>query len=323
MKARPAVAVVVCAYTEQRWGDILAAYVSLMSQTVTVAEVVLVVDHNPSLMARLKEALPDARVIANKGTQGLSGARNTRIAATKADVVMFLDDDARAQDDWVALMVSPFESDEVVGVAGRAIPLWAPPGRPAWFPEFFFRVVGCSYEGLPTERTDNRNPLGCAMAFRRTSLELVGGFSETVGRVGETPVGWEETKLAISVRQAQPSARVVLEPRALVHHRVAAPRLRVSYFLNRCFWEGVSKAIVAKGVGFGDALSSERGYAVRVLPRAFSRGVRDVLGGKPSGILRSAAIVAGLLVTSLGYAGGISGTTNLRPEAPTKRSVAA
>jgi GT2 family glycosyltransferase len=308
------VAVVICAYTEDRWDDLLAAHRSMTSQTAPADEVVIVIDHNPALLTRLRQELPQARIVPNRGGRGLSGARNTGIEETSAEVVLFLDDDAAAESDWVAIMAAPFRDVSVVGVGGWAEPNWAAPGRPRWFPEPFLWVVGCSYEGLPTTQADIRNPIGSAMGFRRTALELVGGFSGSVGRVGTHPVGCEETELAIRVRQAAPQTRVVMEPAAIVHHRVSEPRLHVRYFLQRCYWEGVSKAVVAKAVGSGDALESEKTYTTRVLPKAFGRGLAEVLRGRPAGVLQSAAIAAGLVTTVLGYVRGrISGTTNTAP----------
>ena len=194
-------------------------------------------------------------------------------------------------------------------VAGRSR---TGPRRPtALVSEPFLWVVGCSYEGLPRVKADIRNPLGCAMGFRRSALELVGGFSGAVGRVGTHPVGCEETELAIRVRQAAPQSRVVMEPAAIVHHRVSEPRLRVRYFLQRCYWEGVSKAVVAKAVGAGDALESERAYTTRVLPRAFGRGLGQLLAaGLPVRCSQRPSWPA-WCVTVLGYVRGrISGTTN-------------
>jgi len=315
------VAVVICAYTEDRWDDLLAAHGSMASQTSPADEVVVVIDHNPGLLTRLRQELPQARIVANRGGRGLSGARNTGIEETSAEVVLFLDDDATAESDWVSIMAAPFRDLSVVGVGGWAEPNWAAPGRPHWFPEPFLWVVGCSYEGLPTVQADIRNPIGAAMGFRRSALDLVGGFSGSVGRVGTHPVGCEETELAIRVRQAAPQTRVVMAPAAIVHHRVSEPRLHVRYFLQRCYWEGVSKAIVAKAVGAGDALESERAYTTRVLPKAFGRGLVDVLRGRPTGVLQSTAIAAGLVTTVLGYVRGrISGTTNIA--APTALAAA-
>ena len=53
--SRPRVApvsAVVCAYTLDRWPDLVAAIDSARAQEPPPAEVVLVVDHNPELLAR-------------------------------------------------------------------------------------------------------------------------------------------------------------------------------------------------------------------------------------------------------------------------------
>lgn len=306
----PSIAVVICAYTEKRWEDLVRAYRSVGEQRLAADEVVLVIDHNPELLRRVRERFPLAKVVANEQAAGLSGARNTGVDATVADVVLFLDDDARADVGWIDALAAPFADPSVQGVAGWADPAWGPAGRPAWFPEPFLWVVGCSYEGLPTAISDVRNPLGCAMGFRRSAIEMVGGFSGSVGRVGTHPVGCEETEFSIRLRQLDPTARIVMVPQAVVHHRVSDDRRSLGYFLRRCYWEGVSKAVVSAAVGTQDGLESERAYATRVLPAAVLRGLGDGLRGRLAGLGRSAAVVAGLGATSLGFVRGrLSGTT--------------
>ena len=48
--------VVICAYTFDRWDDTLAAVASVRSQTTQPDQIVVVVDHNPPLYARLRPA---------------------------------------------------------------------------------------------------------------------------------------------------------------------------------------------------------------------------------------------------------------------------
>jgi hypothetical protein len=55
--------VVICAYTEDRWDDVLAAVHSVRRQSLAAEEIVLVVDHNPRLHQRLAAVLPDVVVI--------------------------------------------------------------------------------------------------------------------------------------------------------------------------------------------------------------------------------------------------------------------
>lgn len=304
MNAHDTVAVVICAYTERRWTELVAAYRSVLDQTRRPDEVIVVIDHNDALLARFAGEFPDAQLRPNHLTPGLSGARNSGVAATACDLVLFLDDDARAEPDWVAGMTAPFVDRDVVGVGGWADPEWDTPGRPGWFPEPFLWVVGCSYQGLPTTSTQIRNPLGCAMGVRRSAWERIGGFTPGIGRVGTHPVGCEETEFFIRLRQQDPHARVMAAPRAVVRHKVTADRRTWRYFLRRCHWEGVSKAVVARSVGADDALESERAYTTTVLPRAFATGLWDGLRGRFNGFGRAAAVAAGLLTTMGGYARG-------------------
>lgn len=301
----PTASVVICAYTEDRWDDLVAAVESVRSQAVPAHEVVVVVDHNAALLARAA-ALPDVVAVPNAGARGLSGARNTGIAATEGELVVFLDDDATALPGWLGHLVAAFDDPDVLAVGGAAEPAWAT-GRPGWFPEEFDWVVGCTYRNgaVATGPTRIRNPLGCNMAFRRTAFDLVGGFREGIGRIGAHPLGCEETELCIRLLQAAPSAVILHEPRAAVRHHVPAARTRFAYFRRRCYAEGLSKASVTGHVGTRDGLATERSYALVALPRGVARGLAGSLRHRDTdGAARAAAIVAGLTLTAAGYARG-------------------
>src|SRR4051794_21109700 len=55
------VSVVVCAYTLDRWSDIVAGIEALGSQTLPPLEMLLVVDGNPELLGRAQDAFPHVR----------------------------------------------------------------------------------------------------------------------------------------------------------------------------------------------------------------------------------------------------------------------
>ncbi len=302
-RAASAVSVVVCCYTESRWGDLVAAVGSVRRQTLPPYEVIVVVDHNEALLARCVAAFPDARVLASTGSRGLSGARNTGIAAATGDIVAFLDDDARADDDWLAAMAAVYSDTRVLGAGGHIRPLW-PQHRPPWWPAAFDWVVGCSYDGASPEVREVRNPIGANMSFRRSVFELVGGFREELGRADGQAAGCEETELSIRVRQAAPDARILLTPAARVAHRVSAERTTLRYFVRRCYAEGRSKAAVSSQVGSHDALSSERGYLVRTLPScianvAATASTRAAVRAAGAAALGVAAAGTGYLAASI------------------------
>ncbi len=300
---RPAVSVVICAFTEQRWDDLVAAVGSVDAQTHRAEELILVIDHNEVLEARARRAFPEVTVVANAGPRGLSSGRNTATAIAAGDLVAFLDDDATADPQWLETLVEVFDRDEVVAAGGRALPAWDG-GRPGWFPPEFDWVVGCTHDGMPLERAEVRNVIGCNMMFRRSALAGTGGFRTSLGRVGSVPLGCEETELCIRLRSERPGSVVVYEPAARIDHHVTPGRRRFRYFVARNRAEGVSKSIVSSMVGADAGMSTERDYVRRVLLAACWRGVRETFTGAPVGLARTGAIVAGLGAFGVGFAQG-------------------
>ncbi len=303
---RPAASVVICAYTDRRFEVLQAAQTAVLGQLHAADELLIVVDHNEQLLARAAQTFATGnghvRVIANDGLRGLSGARNTGVRAARNQVVAFLDDDAVPESRWLEELVAPFDDEAVIATGGTASPSWEQQ-RPSWFPDEFLWVVGCSYRGLPESSAEIRNPIGANMAFRRDVIKRVGGFTDGIGRVGRTPLGCEETELSIRATRAT-GGRILLEPAATVRHLVTGERARVSYFLRRCWAEGISKAVISRLVGSDAALASERSYATRTLPAGLLTAIRDGIRGDRGGFGRAGAIAGGLLVTALGYLRG-------------------
>ena len=311
--------VVVCAYTFERL-ELTSACVRAVLAQPEQPEVIVVTDHNDELGEALRMRFPEVTVISNSQRRGLGGARNTGVEAASADLVAFVDDDAEPSPAWLARLGDGFRDSRVVAVGGDAEPVWEG-SRPAWFPDEYLWVVGCSYRGMANDGPV-RNPLGCNMAFRRDALVTVGGFDQLLGRIGNVPFGLEETELCVRLANADASARIVMVPDAGVRHHVPPGRQRPAYFLQRCFYEGVGKAQL-RDLATSAALSSERSYALRVLPA----GVLREIGGsirldRPVARLsRAAAIVGGLGAAATGYAWGrlrsarLSGRSTARADA--------
>lgn len=303
-ESRPdTVSVVICAYSDEREQDLEGAIESLRKQTVPAGEIVVVIDHNDALLDRLKarHTGPNSNIklVPNSSTRGLSGARNSGVVAASGEIIAFIDDDALAAPDWLEHLTAGY-TPSVMGVGGPVEPFWLS-GRPAWFPEEFDWVVGCTFRGMPEDTAYVGKLIGCNMSFRREVFESIGGFRSDIGRIGSKPIAGEETEFSIRLRQRQPDTKLVYEPRAKVKHRVPAARARWSYFRSRAYYEGVSKALVSAMVGTADGLATERTYTTRTLPMGVLRGLRDLVKLDLSGLSRAATIVAGFAITVYGY----------------------
>lgn len=305
------VTVIVCAYTEERWNDLKECLRSLQNQTWKPEQVILVIDHNPTLFERAKQEFAEVQVVENINEQGLSGARNTALPLAQNDILSFIDEDAVAAPDWLETLVKTYQDSSVMGVGGLIRPSWVEQ-KPSWFPEEFNWVVGCSYLGLPQKTAPIRNMIGCNMSFRRESLETAGLFRVDMGRIGTIPLGCEETEFCIRLKHYWPERTFIYEPLASVDHRVPPVRGRFAYFRARCYAEGLSKALVSQFVGAGDGLSSERQYTFKTLPEGVLRGLRDLFNGDIAGLGRAVAIVTGLFITTVGYLVGLVSTPHLK-----------
>jgi GT2 family glycosyltransferase len=293
------VAVVICAYTEQRWAETLKAVASVQAQQPPPDDLVLVVDHNPELQARFAAHLPGVRVVANQHEPGVSGARNTGVELVQVEVVVFLDDDAAGQPGWLAGLARHYADSHVLGVGGRIDPDWATQ-RPRWWPAEFDWVVGCSYTGQVAGAV--RNLIGANASFRR-ELFAAGGFKVDIGRSSEIalPVGCEETEFCIRVANTRPGGVFLYDDQAAVSHRVPRERETFSYFRSRCWSEGLSKAQMTGTVGVETGLSSEWTYSTVTLPVGVLRNLGLALRGDRAGVARAVVILVGLAYTTAGY----------------------
>jgi len=295
---------IICAYTENRWSELQAAVASAKNQSRLPDEIIVVIDNNPSLFQRAAKQLDEATIIENKYIRGLSGARNSGIAIATGELIVFMDEDALAERNWLENLDRTYNDLSIMGVGGAILPLWEG-SKPAWFPNEFNWVVGCTYRGLPENISSIRNLIGCNMSFRTEVFRDIGGFRSGIGRVGTLPFGCEETELCIRASQRLPGRKFVYEPRARVLHHVRENRRSFRYFLSRCYAEGISKALVAFAVGKQDGLSSERSYTMKVLPEGMLRGIRDALFDQDfSGFGRAGAILSGFICTAFGFLTG-------------------
>lgn len=295
----PTVSVIIPTYTKARWDWVQEAVDSVRAQTVPALEIIVVVDHNPELLEEISREFTDVIAVPNIGDRGVSGARNSGVKASKGEVVAFLDDDSIARNDWLATLLRHIVTPGVVGVGCYSDGLWDTP-CPKWFPGEFSWTIGVSYSGLPKEPTAVRNVWTSAMLVWRSAFEVVDGFREDFGKIGNRSLP-EDTDLCLRIAAAQENAVWIWDPEKVMQHRVPAGRATFRYLMSRCFLQGWGKAAMAHMDGFDESTSSERNYALRILPAGVGRGLLDAVRGDLSGLGRSGAIIAAFTVTVAGY----------------------
>jgi glycosyltransferase involved in cell wall biosynthesis len=178
---------------------------------------------------------------------GKSAALNTGIAASTADYIGLLDDDAEVAVDWFQVVERAVHAGGFDFLGGRAVlrhltqaPSWMPAGYPAVLggadggPEPF--VYGPAFQGIL---------VGVNAVILRTVLLAVGPYNTALGpRVDRRLGSCEDEDMYWRLLQA--GARGLYLPDLVVHHHVHPERLRKGYYRSWCFWNGASKGVMGR-----------------------------------------------------------------------------
>lgn len=172
---------------------------------------------------------------------GLSQARNTATKEARGKYIVYLDDDARADEHWLEALVNTFEnaSPAPSAIGGRVWLDWEGE-KPAWVPNAqlsLFTFVDHGDEGHSL-RSDEYL-VGANLAFNRELLDSIGGFSTNLGRKGSVLLSGEEAQVLQEFRAR--GLNIYYEPAAVVWHSVHPSRKRPTWLLRRMFWDGASQ----------------------------------------------------------------------------------
>lgn len=164
---RPRMSVVVCTYNGSRTLEETLRAVARLDypdfETIVVDDGST--DRSSAIAARF-----DARLISIPNG-GLSNARNVGLHAATGEIVVYLDDDAYPDPDWLTHLAAAFEESGHAGIGGPNIP---PPGDGA-IADCVSHSPGGPTHVLLSDSEAEHIP-GCNMAFRRDRLLAIGGF---------------------------------------------------------------------------------------------------------------------------------------------------
>ena len=178
--------------------------------------------------------------------QGLSFARNRGIRESQGEYIAIIDDDERISPDFIAAYISLFDSTPDAVAAGGPIVAEYPSGRPRWMSHFTERpVANTMYFGDKVRLfPGGRIPGGGNMAMRRESVRRYGVFDTSLGYVGESLVGGEESDLFERLRIAD--AKYYYVPKAVMYHIIPPEKLTQEYLSRLSYNVGVSQLRRAK-----------------------------------------------------------------------------
>lgn len=173
--------------------------------------------------------------------QGLSYARNRGIRESEGEYIAIVDDDERIAPEFVASYVALFDNLPDAVAAGGPIVAEYPTGRPRWMSAFTERpIANTMYFGDEVrEFPRGRVPGGGNMALRRMAVRRYGVFDTSLGYVGESLVGGEESDLFERLQIAE--AKYYYVPKAVMYHIIPKEKLTLEYLRRLSYNVGVSQ----------------------------------------------------------------------------------
>jgi glucosyl-dolichyl phosphate glucuronosyltransferase len=233
--------VVVCTYN--RAAMLPRALESLVQQTLEkhLFEVIVVdnasSDATPEVLRNLKACYAGCNItLVREDRPGLGYARNTGAREARGTYVAFMDDDARADKDWLRFALDCFESVKPTPlvVGGPIFPFYDSP-RPAWFKdEYEIRTWGQK----PRHLKDGESFSGSNMILKKEVIEDYGGFGVEVGMKGPYLSVGEETVLLENIWRHGGDTSLYYSPEPVMFHAVPAHKMTISYQLARAFVGG-------------------------------------------------------------------------------------
>jgi glycosyltransferase involved in cell wall biosynthesis len=221
----PRVSVVVCSHNGAR--SIGRCIDALQDLDYPDYETIVIDDGSTDATGQIAVAR-GARVIQTENN-GLSAARNAGTAAADGEVIAFCDDDCQPDRHWLRYLVATLLDGGFDGVGGPNLP---PPSTVV--ADSVGHAPGGPTHVLLTPTVAEHIP-GCNMAFRRTSLQEIGGFDPQFRSAGDdVDVCW---------RMQEVGEGLGFSPAAVVWHQ---PRTSVIGYVRQQIGYGRAEALLER-----------------------------------------------------------------------------
>ncbi|MFY8091449.1 MAG: glycosyltransferase family 2 protein [Chitinophagaceae bacterium] len=278
--------VVICSYNRAKY--IANAMESLYNQTIDKSLYeVFVVDNNSTDNTKeicqnyiTKNTDFNISYIEEK-RQGATYARNTGAALAKGKYLVFMDDDAEANVDFLERILLFFKNNpNADGVGGRIIPLYIPE-EPKWMSYYVSSLVGnFDYSNTVKEFAPEKFPLESNMVTPKQLFDEVGGFDENLlGVVGTLRIGGESKGYHIKLQKM--GKKIYYDPTIIVRHVIETEKLTRAYMYRVASGIGRGERARTLAIGYWSFIKKNMEYFVK-WGASIILAIKYILKGNPS-----------------------------------------
>jgi glycosyltransferase involved in cell wall biosynthesis len=235
----PLISVVVCTFNRSNLLE--QCLRSLVDQTLEKNRYeVIIVDNNSSdttsELAQVFLTQPINAKYVLETQQGLSFARNTGWKCAIGDYIAYIDDDAIAAPDWLAVMAQFITQHSQIQVFGGPYDAYTLTELPHWFPpEYGVHSLGnCDRPIQLGEEWLH----GSNMVFRKDIFEKFGGFDETLGMKGKQVAYMEEVDFLLRLEKR--GVAIYYVHNMTMRHLIADYKMSLKWLLTAMYKGGKS-----------------------------------------------------------------------------------
>lgn len=184
MNHQTKISIIICTYNREKF--LPKALASLTEQTIDSKDYEIVIVNNNS--SDSTEQISKEFIVNHPGLnikyvvetkRGLSSARNRGINESSSDLIVFIDDDAEVEKNYLETAIRFFEENSnVSAMGGKVIPIYETRKEPEWLSLPLWGLVTKVDWGNKTRKyPPSKYPAGCSMVFQKSVFDKVGMFN--------------------------------------------------------------------------------------------------------------------------------------------------
>ena len=255
--------IIICTYNRDKYIYNVLKSIAENDFSRTGYEIVLVnnnsTDNTESECQRFQQDFPDIGFhYCVERNQGLSYARNRGIQESKGDILIYVDDDALVNKEYLQTYADFFAKNPGIAAAGGPIIPQYETAEPAWMSHYTRQLItGKLYLGeKEREFPKSAFPGGGNAAYRKEVFDKIGLFNVELGRKGNSLIGAEEKDLFDKMTTI--GIRFFYLPTAILYHIIPEKKLTQDYFNRLTYSIGVSERYRTLSI-------SKKKYAYRIV----------------------------------------------------------
>lgn len=260
--------IIICTYNREKYIRPLLESIANNDYPNTDYEIVLVdnncTDNTCGVCKLFAAAHPEVTLrYVVEPEQGLSAARNKGIKEAKGDIIIYVDDDALVDSDYIRQYAEHFAAHPATMAAGGPIEPLYETEEPSWMSPYTKALLTAwmNYGDKVREYPKGRYPGGGNAAYRKEVFERVGLFNTELGRKGNLLLASEEKDIFDKMKAL--GMKVLYLPTPVLHHSIPQSKLEEDYFNRLTLQIGRSERMRTRAISKGKYLSRLASEAVK------------------------------------------------------------